>query len=61
VEGFVSPFDAVLDVIVAVVLTLLVGWHIAFIPSFIIKALPFADLAPTWTLAILIATRGRKT
>lgn len=59
VEGFASPLDAALDVVVAVVLTLLVGWHIAFIPTFIIKALPFADLAPTWTIAILIATRGK--
>jgi hypothetical protein len=60
-EGFVSPFDAALDVVVALLLTLIVGWHIAFIPSFIIKALPFADMAPTWTIAVLIATRGRKT
>ena|SRR5579872_724 len=58
-EGFVSPLDAGLDVVVAVALTLLVGWHIAFIPTFIIKALPFADLAPTWTIAILIATKGK--
>ncbi len=60
-EGFASPFDAALDVIVALLLTLIVGWHIAFIPSFIIKALPFADMAPTWTLAVLFATRGRNT
>jgi|SRR5580692_7905666 hypothetical protein len=59
-EGFASPFDAALDVVVAIVLTLLVGWHIAFIPSFIIKALPFADMAPTWTIAVLIATRVKK-
>jgi hypothetical protein len=58
-EGFASPFDAALDVVVAILLTLLVGWHIAFIPSFIIKALPFADMAPTWTVAVLIATRGK--
>ena len=60
-EGFASPLYVVLDVAVAVALTLLVGWHIAFVPSFIIKALPFADLAPTWTAAVLFATRGRET
>ena len=60
-EGFASPLDAVVDVVVAVLLTLLVGWNIAFIPSFIIKALPFADLAPTWTVAVLFATRAKKT
>jgi hypothetical protein len=53
--------DAVVDIVVAVLLTLLVGWNIAFIPSFIIKALPFADLAPTWTVAVLFATRAKKT
>jgi hypothetical protein len=56
--GFASPLDIALDVVMAAVLTLLVGWHIAFIPSFIIKALPIADLAPTWTLAVLFATRN---
>jgi hypothetical protein len=58
-EGIVSPLNAGLDVVVGVTLVLLVGWHIAFIPTFIIEALPFADLAPTWTLAALIVTRGR--
>ena len=56
-EGFASPANDVLDVVVALVLILLVGWHIAFIPTFIIKMLPFTDLAPTWTIAVLIATR----
>src|SRR4051812_42316978 len=40
-QGIVSPLDVALDVVVAVVLTLLVGWHIAFIPTFLIEALPF--------------------
>jgi hypothetical protein len=57
-EGMLSPADAVLDVITAVLLTLLVGWHIAFLPAFIIEGLPFADIAPSWTIAVLIATRG---
>jgi hypothetical protein len=58
-EGIASPLNAGLDVVVGVTLVLLVGWHIAFVPTFIIEALPFADLAPTWTLAAVIATRGR--
>jgi hypothetical protein len=58
-QGSALPFHAVLDVVVAIVLILLVGWHIAFVPTFIIELLPFADLAPTWTLATFIATRGR--
>jgi hypothetical protein len=58
VEGAMSPVDDALDVVVAVLLTALLGWHIAFVPSFVIKLLPFADLAPSWTIAVLIATRG---
>lgn len=57
-EGMLSPVDAVLDVVVGVLLTLLVGWHIAFLPAFIIEGIPFADIAPTWTIAVLVATRG---
>jgi hypothetical protein len=50
----------VIDVPVAVALTFLVGWHIAFIPSFLIKLIPVADVAPTWTIAIAIATWPKK-
>ena len=60
IEGAFSPVDDVFDLLVAGVLTLLVGWHIAFIPSFIVKLMPVADLAPTWTVAIFIATWGSK-
>lgn len=58
-EGIVSPLDAALDAVVAVVLVWLVGWHIAFVPSIVVEMLPIADLAPTWTIAVFIATRGR--
>ena len=58
-EGIASPLNVVLDIVTGVLLVLLVGWHIAFIPTFIIEALPFADLAPTWTVGVLIATRKR--
>lgn len=57
-EGIASPFDAIVDLVVCIILTLLLGWHIAFLPSFMIKLLPVVDFAPTWTLAVLIATRG---
>lgn len=57
VQGVASPVNDAVDVVVCIILVVLVGWHIAFIPSFIIKLLPIADLAPTWTIAVLIATR----
>lgn len=58
-EGIASPLNDALDAAVCIALTLLVGWHIAFVPTFIVKMLPFADLAPTWTVAAWLATRGR--
>lgn len=58
-EGWISPVDIGLDVVMCVVLTWMVGWHIAFLPSFLLKGVPFIDLAPTWTIAVLIATRKR--
>jgi hypothetical protein len=58
-EGFMSPLNDALDIAVAIALIFLIGWHLAFIPSFFVKMLPVADLAPTWTLAVFIATRGK--
>jgi len=60
-EGFISPLNDVLDVLVCLVLTLLVGWHFAFLPSFIVELAPMIDVIPTWTIAVLLATRQRQT
>ncbi|MDB6066977.1 MAG: hypothetical protein JWR26_3185 [Pedosphaera sp.] len=59
-EGFISPIDDALDVVVCALLTMLVGWHFAFLPSFVVKVVPLADLVPTWTLAIIFATRQKQ-
>jgi hypothetical protein len=59
-EGFVSPLNDILDVIVCIVLALLVGWHFAFLPGFIAELVPMVDLVPTWTIAVLIATRQKQ-
>jgi hypothetical protein len=55
--GGVSPFDTALDVVVAAALSWLVGWHWAFLPSFAAEIVPFVDLIPSWTAAVLIVTR----
>jgi hypothetical protein len=57
VAGGVSPMNDVLDVVVALTLTSLVGWSWAFLPTFATEMIPGFDLAPTWTLAVLYATR----
>jgi len=57
--GAASPFDLPLDIAVAIGMIFLVGWHWAFLPTFVVELLPVVDLVPTWTLAWWIATRGR--
>lgn len=57
--GPFTPVDVGLDVVVMVVMTRLLGWHWAFVPTFAIEMLPFVDLVPTWTAAVWIATRRR--
>jgi len=58
-EGGLSAFDAVLDVLMAGVMILLVGWHWAFLPAFVAEVIPGIDLVPSWTLAVFLATRQR--
>src|SRR5580704_10792908 len=47
IEGSANPLNAILDVLTCITLICLIGWHIAFLPTFIIEQLPVADLAPT--------------
>jgi len=61
VEGAFSPLDDLLDIVVAWMLIRLLGWHWAFLPSFVAKVVPGVDLVPTWTVAVLVATRGMRT
>jgi len=58
--GGFSPADAALDVLVAALLTRLLGWHWAFLPSFSAELIPGFDLFPTWTAAVYFATRGER-
>ena len=57
--GFLSPAMDVLDVAVAVAMTVLVGWHWSFIPTFLAEIVPGVGLVPTWTLAAFLATRRK--
>lgn len=57
--GAASVVDDALDVAVGITLTALVGWHWVFLPAFVTEIIPMVDLAPTWTIAVLIATRQR--
>lgn len=52
VAGGASPADDLLDCGVGALLFYLLGWHWEFLPSFLGKLIPGADLAPFWTLAV---------
>ena len=58
VEGGFSPVADGFDFVAMALLWALVGWHWAFLPSIIVKVIPVMDLAPTWTIALAIASRG---
>jgi hypothetical protein len=58
VGGWVSPLNDALDVVVAIAMVALVGWHWAFLPAFFSELIPIWDLVPSWTAAVLIATRN---
>jgi hypothetical protein len=52
-EGALSPADDLLDILVAVVLLQLLGWHWEFLPAFAAELVPGADLVPFWTIAVV--------
>jgi hypothetical protein len=55
--GVLSPLDDAIDVVVALLLVWLVGWHLAFLPALAAEMVPGVDLVPTWTAAVWLATR----
>jgi hypothetical protein len=57
--GFFSPLNNVLDIVVGLVMVRLLGWHFAFLPTFVAEAVPGFDLVPTWTAAVWLVTRRR--
>jgi hypothetical protein len=57
--GAVSPVDDAIDIATAVILSGLLGFRWVFLPTFIAELVPFVDLAPSWTLAVLITTRSQ--
>jgi hypothetical protein len=58
-EGFASPADLILDGLMALALTKLVGFHWSYLPGAALELVPGADLAPSWTAAAWLATRSK--
>jgi hypothetical protein len=55
-----SPWNHAIDVVTGIVMVSLLGWHVAFLPTFVTELIPFVDLFPTWTIAVLYVTRKKK-
>ena len=58
-QGALSPADDLLDLMVAAILTRLVGWHWEFLPAFAAELVPGVDLVPFWTFAVMNVYRKR--
>ena len=59
-EGAFSPADTAIDVAAALVLSKLLGWHWAFLPTIFAEIIPGFDLFPTWTAAVLYVAWQRR-
>jgi hypothetical protein len=57
--GGLALANNLLDVALALALLRLVGWHWAFLPTFLAEMIPGVELVPSWTAAVFLATRGR--
>jgi len=44
--------DEVIDVAGLIALSLLLGFHPLFLPTFVIELVPVADMLPTWTACV---------
>lgn len=55
--------DEVIDVVTMVLLTLTLGFHPLFLPTFVIEFIPIADMLPTWTgcTFLVIGLRRKQT
>lgn len=60
IVGAPSPADDILDVAAAGILSLLLGWHWEFLPSFLAKLVPGVDMVPCWTIAVANVYRKNK-
>lgn len=58
--GFLSAASNALDFVVAAVMVVLLGWHLAFLPTVVAEVIPAVNLIPTWTAAVFFVTRTRK-
>ncbi len=56
-----SFFDEIIDIIAAIILSLLLGFHPLLLPTFLVELIPVVDMLPTWTgcVAAVVILRRR--
>jgi hypothetical protein len=54
--------DEITDVVTMIVLSLMLGFHPLFLPTFLVEIIPVVDMLPTWTgcVAVVVAMRKRE-
>jgi hypothetical protein len=57
--GGLSPAETALDLATGAILSHILGWHWAFLPTFAAELIPGIDLFPTWTAAVFFVTRSQ--
>ncbi len=61
-SGFVgwAGFDQVIDLLAMIAIGRLIGFHILFLPTFVLEAVPLADELPTWTACVIAVSVIRR-
>jgi len=60
IEGAAAPWNDLLEIAVGGALLALLGRNLALLPAFLAELVPFFDLFPTWTAAVVfVITRKR--
>ena len=54
--------DQGIDLVAMVMVTLLLGFHVFFLPTFLLELVPVVDFVPTWTgcVAVVVVLRRRQ-
>ena len=52
--------DQAVDLVAAVLIVWLIGFHPLLLPTFVVELVPMADLLPTWTGCVLLVLARKK-
>jgi hypothetical protein len=55
-----AGFDDVIDAVTMAALTGILGFHVLFLPTFVVELVPVADMLPTWTGSVLAVAMLRR-